>query len=242
MIQDPSKNLTLIVYNTPAPPRYLKVDKKLVRVVLLVVPTLVILFLSASFLYSVFLKNKVSELRSLEPTVMKKLEEQKEKYEAQISQLTQTNSELTLKLSRGSFASETTSSLLSFFIVPLDSKDLRSKELISLEETQIKSSGGKIKLIFNMNNNTSENTKLTGYMTVVQYQGNLVQFYPKYELNEKNLKLEYASGEYYSFSRLRPTEVVFDKLSTLSSRFKVYLFSRTGDLILYKQIGPFNIE
>ena len=31
MIQDPSKEVRLIVYNTPAPPKYIKINKELYR-------------------------------------------------------------------------------------------------------------------------------------------------------------------------------------------------------------------
>ena len=243
MIQDPSKELTIIVYDTPAPPKYLKINKKLIRLILSLTPILIMLLISGSFAYSFYLKKQVSALKSLEPKVKLKLATQKETYEKRISALTRTNQDLTQKLSRGATVADDTASLLSLFTVPLATKDLRSNDLISIEEIKLTTDSNQVKLTFNLvKNNAPEGEKLTGYMTVVQFQGNILQFYPANELNEKNLKLEYASGEYYSFSNLRPSTTTFSKISSKSSRFKIFLFSRTGDLILYQQIGPFNVE
>ena len=240
MIQDPSKEVTLIVYNTPAPPKYIKVNKRLIRYILMIVPALIIFFLAGSLFYSIFLKNKVSELKALEPAILQQLDEQEIAFNAQLKDLKKTNEELTRKLSRGGTTNEGTASLLSLFTIPLGSQDLRGQNMVTLSDIKVTTEKKQIKLNFNMLNNTEN--KLTGYMSVVQYQGPHLQFYPPEELNEKNLKLQYASGEYYSFSRLRPSPVTFEKISSLSSRYKIYLFSKTGDLIFYQQIGPFNIE
>ena len=56
MIQDPSKDLTLIVYNAPKPPRYLKINKKLLRLLLFLVPFLLIIALLTSLASSVYMK------------------------------------------------------------------------------------------------------------------------------------------------------------------------------------------
>lgn len=241
MIQDQSKELTFIVYNSPNPPRYIKIKKGLIRSLLFVLPTFIIFFLSASFVYSLILKNRVSELKSLELNIMKKMEELKIGYESEINTLKSSNAELTEKLSRGS-STQTVTTPLELFISPLGLKDLRAQELITIENPIVEVKGDRIHLKFNLSNNTQNNTKLTGYMTVVQYQGNTLQFFPSQELNEKNLKIEFAKGEYYSFSRLRISEANFEKTNSVSSRYKIYLFSKTGDLVLYKQIGPFNVE
>ena len=57
MIQDPSKDLTLIVYNTPKPPKYLKVNKKLIKTLFILIPFMVITSITFTFIYSMLLKN-----------------------------------------------------------------------------------------------------------------------------------------------------------------------------------------
>ena len=117
MIKDPSKEVTLIVYNTPAPPKYIKVNKRLIRYILMIVPALIIFFLAGSLFYSIFLKNKVSELKALEPAILQQLDEQEIAFNAQLKDLKKTNEELTRKLSRGGTTNEGTASLLSLFTI-----------------------------------------------------------------------------------------------------------------------------
>lgn len=241
MIQNPSKDVTLIVYNTPEPPRYYKLNKGLVRTLIILIPLMVIISISISFLYSVFLKNKISSLKSSVPEKILELQNLNSNLTSELSLVKKTNTTLTEKLSKGS-GSETSISSLGFFTLPIGINDLRSQELIKFEDIKVETVDGKILLKFNMANNSPNNEKLSGFITVVQYQGNLIQFFPDYELPQKNLRLEYTSGESFGFSRFRPTVATFSKFNQTSAKYKIYVFSRTGDLITYKQLGPFNVE
>ena len=127
------------------------------------------------------------------------------------------------------------------FTAPLGLQDVRNKELIIIKDVKIES-GAKIKINFNLENNSPGQEKLSGYLSVIQYQGNMIQFYPTYELSQRNLRLEYTQGESFGFSRFRPTSAEFKKVSKLSTRYKIFIFSRTGDLMAFKQLGPYNIE
>ena len=241
MIQDPSKDITFIVYNTPKPPKYLKVNKRLIKTVILLIPFLIITSISVSFLYSILLKKQVVELRSKEPKIIAELKENTVELEKKLEQVTKENSLLTKKLSLGS-TEETASTNLDLFLKPLGINDLRKKELIKIEGLEVSAKSQEIELSFNLANNSEDSSKLSGYITIVMYQGNLMQYYPNYELGEKNLRLDFAKGETFSFSRFRPTLAKFRKLVNQSARFKIYIFSRAGDLISFSQIGPFNIE
>ncbi len=241
MIRNPSKDLTLIVYNTPKPPRYLKLNKKLIKSLVFIIPILIISSISISFLYSMYLKNKINSLKSKETEIIQQLQDDKEKLLSTVGSLQKTNTTLTKKLSQGS-AQETSITSLGLFTTPLSIEDLREKELLRIESIDLKTEGNVIKFSFNLANNSEQGEKLSGYITVVQFQGNILQFYPEYELGEKNLRLEYSKGESFSFSRFRPTISQFTKVKNTSVRYKIYIFSRTGNLIAYKQAGPFNIK
>jgi hypothetical protein len=239
MIQDPSKELTLIVYNTPKPPKYLKLNKGLIKTLIIVIPLLIISSISISFLYSMYLKNQVNDLRSKEPKIINDLKEDKIKLQSTVKMLEKSNSILTKKLSIGATA-ETSLSSIGLFTAPLGMEDLREKELLKMEGLKLETKGSNIEFSFNLANNSPD--KLSGFLFIVQYQGNQIQFYPNYELGEKNLRLEFSKGESFSFSRFRPTVANFTKTTKSSARYKVFIFSRTGNLIAYKQAGPFNIE
>ena len=235
MIQSQSKEVTLIVYDTPKPPRYFKLNKGLIKTLVILIPLMVVTSITLSFMYSIFLKTRISELRSSEPRRITELKKERALLTQQLTEVKKTNAAITDKLSRGS-SNETSVSALGLFTVPLGIQDL-----IKIEDIKVKTDS-KIKLEFNLANNTSPNEKLSGYISVIQYQGRIIQFYPSYELSAKNLRLEYNSGESFGFTRFRPTVASFDKVSGTSAKYKIYIFSRTGDLLAYKQLGPFNIE
>ncbi len=241
MIQNPSKDLTLIVYNTPSPPRYLKLNKKLIRFFVLIVPTLVILFISMSFMYSMYLKNKVNDLKAKEPKIIADLNGRNSQLLNKISMLQKNNNLLTKKLSMGASV-DSPVSLFGLITPPVGLVDKRGMESIDFTDFKVTSSSKEIRLTFNLDNKTPDNQKLSGHIIVTQYQGQSVQYYPAADLGQKNLRLEYTQGESFGFSRLRPTKVSFKKLGSESVQYKIFIFSRTGDLISLKQIGPFNIE
>ena len=240
MTPNQSRDVTLIVYDTPKPPRYYKLNKSFIKSLVIIIPILVITSISFSLLYSIFLKNKINQITSSEPKRILELKELISKQKTEIQTLSKSNALITEKLSKGA-SGETSVSALGLFTVPVGIQDLRSKELVKLEQVSLKS-GDKIKLTFNLANNSPNNQKFSGYLTVVQYQDNIIQYYPNIELSEKNLRLEYSQGESFGFSRFRPTEAVFEKVSKKSARYKVFIFNRTGDLMVYRQLGPFNIE
>ena len=241
MIQNPSKDLTLIVYNSPKSPKYFKVNKAIIKSMIVIIPLLIISSISISFLYSMFLKNQVNDLRSEEPEIIQALKEQTESLTNQIQSLTSDNKLLTAKLSLGP-SKDTSISSLGLFTVPLGIQDLREKNLLDIKNLTIENTADKTMIKFDLANTSPTNEKLSGYITIVQYQGNHIQFYPDYELGEKNLRLDFSSGEFFSFSRFRPTIGEFKKISKISARFKIYIFSRTGDLIAHRQVGPYNIN
>lgn len=241
MIQDPSKEVTLIVYNSPKPPKYLKINKKLITSFLFIIPVLIISFLTLSFVYSSYLKSRVSSLQSQETKEIVALKTDIQKLETKIKGLENNNKVLTQKVSTGS-SKETSSSILDLLTVPFGFKDLRSQALISFNNVNISVKNKNIYFNFDLANNSPNARKLTGYLTIIQHQENLVQYYPSYDLSPKSLRLEFSKGEYFSFSRLRPTEAKFTKYSSNSAKYKVYIFNKTGDLLAYKQFGPFNIE
>jgi hypothetical protein len=241
MIKSASKDLTFIIYNTPKPPKYIRVNKKLIKSLVIVFPIFVLLSITFSFLYSAYLKNTITDLKSKEPEVILNLKETNLSLEQKISFLEKANKELTQKLSMGALA-ETSYSALNLFTTPLGMKDRRNEELVKFENINISSDKNKITLKFNLANNSPSGDKLSGYISVIQYQDNLIQYYPNYELSPKSMRLEYSKGESFSFSRFRPTVVDIVKKSSSSAKYKVFIFSRTGDLLVYKQLGPFNVN
>lgn len=241
MIQHPSKILTFIVYNGPKAPKYFKINKSFIKALVLIIPCLTISFISLSFLYSMVLKNQVNELRSKEPKMITGLKAEKDRLALEIKALRKDNKLLTNKLSIGP-SKESSLAPLGLFKTPIGLIDLRDKNLLEIKNIKISNTDKETTFSFDLANNFPNSEKLSGYLTVVQFQGNLLQFYPVYELGVKNLRLDFAKGESFSFSRFRPTITTFKKISKISARYKIYIFNRTGDLLAYRQVGPYNIN
>ncbi len=242
MIQNPSKELTLIVYNSPKPPRYIALNKKLLKLFILIIPSLIIFSITLTFTYSIFLKNKINTLKAKEPELIQKFKDSTKELEKNIAELTKNNSILTQKLTLGDTTDKNPINGLSLITPPVGVEDLRLRELLKIEEIKLSSEKNTIKLNFNLANNTEPQTKLAGFISVIMYQGNTIQYYPENALSLKNLRIDFTQGESFSFSRFRPTIAKFKKTSTQSAQFKIFIFSRTGNLLALKQIGPFNIE
>ncbi len=240
MIQNPSKEVTLIVYDTPKPPKYYKLNKGFVKILFIVIPLMIISTISFSLIYSIFLKNKVNALLSSEPQRIVQLKEVIKTQKVEIEDLGKTNSSMTAKLSKAGDG-QTSVSALGLFNVPVGIEDMRPQELIKIEDIKV-SSEKEITLSFNLSNNSPDGKKLSGYLSLVQYQGNQIQFYPDVELSQKTLRLDFSGGESFGFTRFRTTKANFKKTSSKSATYKLYIFSKTGDLLTYKQIGPYNIK
>jgi hypothetical protein len=240
MNQDPSKDLTLIVYNTPNPPQYLKINKGLIKTLFILIPFMVITSITFSFIYSIVLKNKIVSLKSEVPKEIVDLKNKNLALSKSLITFRNTNKSLIQKLSKGG-GTETSLSSMGLFTIPLGLKDLRNRQLVQIKDVKIES-GSTIKLNFNLENSSPGGEKLSGYISVIQYQGSMIQFYPAYELPQRDLRLEYTQGESFGFSRFRPTVVEFKKINKSSTKYKIFIFSRTGDLIAFKQLGPYNID
>ena len=241
MIQSPSKDLTLIVYNSPRRPRYYQLNKRLLKVVLVTVPLLTFISICISFFYSLLLKGQITKMESSVPVQIQRLSSENEMLKAQNKDITKNNLTLTKKISQG-LGEETPITSLGLFTIPTGLQDIRDQKLIKIENIFLESENDIINLKFDLTNNTLDGRKLSGHLYVIQFQENIIQYYPDVQLQEKNLRLEFALGESFGFTRFRNTNASFKKISSKKVKYKVFVFSRDGDFLHYQQLGPFNTE
>lgn len=240
MIQDPSKDLTLIVYNTPKPPRYLKINKKLLRLLLFLVPFLLIIALLSSLASSVYMKKKLETARSQEPEIILGLRQEKSELASKLTAMEKVNANLTKKISQGSDSSP--ASALALFSTPIGYEDMTEKEMAKLENMSANFKQDKIEFRFDLLNNLDNDEKLAGYITIVQYAGNTLQIYPDYDLSIENNRLDFSKGESFVVSRFRPVIAEFRKPQALTVWYKVYIFGRSGNLMNFKVAGPYQVN
>jgi hypothetical protein len=232
MIQDPTKDLTLIVYNTPKPPKYIKINKGLVKSLLFIIPFMVIVSVAFSLFTSFYMKRKLEAAQSQEPKKITALKHQAAKLSAQIDSLQKSNQELTEKISTGSAATGVAASQLALFNTPLGFEDLRDKNFAKIDNFSNQMINGKVTFKFDLINNQQNSKKLSGYITIVQYHSYGISLYPNISLNNKTPLIQYNKGESFHVSRFRPVIAEFSvPQNSASVWYKIFIFSRTGNLL-----------
>lgn len=239
-MQKPSKDLTLIVYNTPHPPRYLKVNKQLIRFLMFAIPILLTLSLLFSFASSIYMKSKLETARSQEPEIILGLRNDKAALQEQVSSLQTDVANLTEKISLG--VGTTASSSLGLFSIPLGYKDITDSDMVKLENMSVNFKQNKIEFRFDLLNNLETDERLAGFIHIIQQSGGEMQFYPDQQFTTEKNRLEFAKGENFVVSRFRPVIAEFSKPQSLNVWYKIFIFNRSGDLINYKIAGPYQVN
>jgi hypothetical protein len=125
---------------------------------------------------------------------------------------------------------------------PIGFKDLTSQNLVKVDNVQFSQNQRGLTVNFDLINNASE-TKITGYALVVQrgHDGQ-VAFYPSHPAYLNVTKVPYNIGEQFGFSRMRPVVASFRHKYLGSNVFTILIFTRAGDLLLKKEVGPYEIK
>ena len=121
MIQKPTDDFTLIVYNSPKPPRFIKINKKLINALVFSIPILLVLSLFFSLSSSVYMKTKLELVKSKEPKIISGLRDERDNLKKEVNLLENNVKELTQKISQGS--SNLPTATLDLFATPLGFED-----------------------------------------------------------------------------------------------------------------------
>lgn len=240
MIGKSSNEVTLIIYDTPSPPKCIKVKKSVVRLFIIIIPLIVLASTGFTLYITSNLKRLELETKRKQPKLINKLKTEIATINQQLEQTQTLNKELEFKVSQGT---PTIGVGASLFKIPLGFTDKSEQVLAKTSNTNFEVNGDTAELKYDLINNGEPGTKLSGYIFVVQINGSNVQFYPENVLSTKDYLVKFNSGESFVASRFRPVIAKFkirDKDEDL--HYKTYIFSRTGDLILQKVFGPFNAQ
>ena len=194
---------------------------------------------------SVYMKRKLENARSQEPEIILSLKKEKTLLAKKVVLLETTNETLTKKISQGKTGIGVTANLtniMALFTAPLGFEDKRAEKLAKLENMTNDSVGNKLLFKFDILNNIVTGIKLAGYITIVQYHRNGLSFYPQYDLSADSPSLEFSKGESFTVSRFRPVIAEFPKPVGTNVWYKIFIFSRTGNLLAFRKAGPFQIN
>jgi hypothetical protein len=240
MMAKSSNEVTLIVYDTPSPPKCIKIKKSVIRLFVIIVPLITAVAIAITLYITSNLKRLEQETQRKQPKLINKLKAEIALINKQLDQTNTLNQELSFKVSQGS---PTIGAGVSLFKIPLGFTDKTEQMLAKTSNTNFEVTNKMAQITFDLTNNGVPGTKLSGYIFVIQLNGSGVKFYPDNTVSTKDYLLKYNSGEAFTASRFRPVVAKF-KVQDIDEDlyYKAFIFSRTGDLILQKVFGPFTAE
>lgn len=257
-----SPEIELIVYDQNTSPRYLRLSRRTLKLVLILLPsiTLIALFLATLSLWNLS-PSKVlstistsSKMTSLQHEISKledensKLQDEIENYKVQASSAqNESNKE------EGPFPENKSGSSipqavvhyqglgqLALFRPVSGQKDATNGSIIKIEGVKVINTRETTNLQFNIINTTGD-VKFQGHIIVLMKQVPGLFVYPEHALGP-DFKVNFSSGEPFATQRFRPVDAPFPRIrKPMSSQFSIYIFSKNGDLAFFQNLS-FNLR
>lgn len=243
-IQQSGHEVSIVIYDAPLPPRYLKFSKKFIRTLFFVVPVTIGLIFFALIIFGLGNKLKDAPTPSI-PTVMTGGDDAKIlELESELEAMKDSNKALQDKLAGlGSTAAPANQEepFLMGIKKPYGMQNLISQNKVTLDQFDLVQESTKSALKFQIIS-TNPETKVTGHVLVFMISESGMMIYPSSANSSLGGGVKYSMGEPFSVSRLRPTNAEFaHKLTGENVKFVVYIFSREGDLLLIKETESYKL-
>ncbi|MCK5884209.1 MAG: hypothetical protein KAG61_11005 [Bacteriovoracaceae bacterium] len=230
--------ISFIVYEYKRPPRFFEMKKSTLRSFFIFFPTISTIFFIAGIISLVQLNifvnkkesSKVTGLRTQIELLKTEVVTAKDETEKLYKKFETTESKIT------------NSQLL--FSIPPAQLDLTENSFFKAEKVSVSSTEKETKLNFNLVNITKGNKRISGYFHILVKTGSGYYFYPNTITQTGSEFINFANGESFTTSRFRPVRAVLpiSKKEFEASKdhmvYKVFIFSRGGDLIFVKNLTP----
>lgn len=239
-IQSSGSEVSIVIYDAPLPPRYLRFSKRSIRFFFVVVPLVLGLIALGLFFWglghrlSVTPKPQIPEVLSEQDTKLRALE-------TEVSSLKESNSLLMEKLSTGAPTTSEDPYLLTIR-KPYGMQDLSKQKLVSVDQFTVEQDVNKVSFRFQIINANAE-SRVVGHVVAFLLSENALVAYPPAANAQMAAGIKYSAGETFAVSRLRPTNAEFFlRPAGKEMSFMIYIFSREGDLLLNQKLGPYPVE
>ena len=238
-LEERSKEVSIVIYDAPRPPRYLKFNKSFLSWMLYGVPALIGFSILISLILAIAPLTRDSikspSLDISNPMRDNNEETKLKEIEARVSELEAENQVLQNKLA--DTPAEATDLYFGQVLRPYGSQNLIDKGFLQLEQIEFAHDAQKSVLKFQLINPRPE-ARISGHIIVFQYSGTETKVYPGTLQNNTLNGIKFSQGESFAVSRLRPTVAEFSGLSASNKvKFVIYIFNREGDLIV-KHVTP----
>ena len=227
MLQTKNKDYTVVLHDGPLPPRFFKINKKLLKFTILLIVLITFLSILLSLIYTTYIQNKVERSKNAVPVEIQRLSSKLKNTQKLLLSEKKLVKNLQYKIANPSADNTVVNSLIP---LPVGFKDLRSLKMASVENIVVNNEEKSSILKFDIYNNTKEDIRLSGYIYVFRMTEGLIESYPEQKLDGYKL----TDGESFTITKFRPTRIELKK-TQLESLYKIFVFSRTGDLLDYKE-------
>jgi hypothetical protein len=237
MLNKAAKDLTLIIYDSPAPPRQIKLSKITLKLFFIASSILIITSIGVTAYILANLQRIENQSISKQPKLINDFKLQIAELKLSLEQKDNFIKEQERKISDGARSLGIPANI---FQTPLGFTDRTDQNPAQIEDVKFEHKDNVSTLNFNLLNVNEEGQKLSGYIFIMQIGVSQVKFYPELNLNSGEFFFKYNMGEAFTASRFRPVMAKFTNYGQEELQYKVFIFSRTGDLLLEQLIGPFN--
>ncbi len=238
-LEEKSNEVSIVIYDAPRPPRYLKFNKSFLSWMFYGVPLIIGVGIIISALLvlgpktgTVSIKAPTLELpSSSENSDSQKINENQER----IKELEVENTNLQNKLSNTPV--EGNDIYFGQILHPYGSQNLTDKGILQLDQIEFVQDAQKTGIKFQLINPHPEH-RISGHIIVFQYSATESKVYPGILQNSVMEGIKFSQGESFAVSRLRPTISEFSGLSASPKvKYVIYIFNREGDLLI-KYVTP----
>jgi hypothetical protein len=242
-IQQSGSEVSIVIYDAPLPPRYLRVSKRFVRTLFIVVPVFIGLIMMALVAFGIGSRIKDAPAPSL-PKVISDDEAKIRSLEAEIESLKNSTAALQDKLTgQGSAPAQggQEEPYLMSIRKPYGMQNLMAENRVTLDQFEYIQDKNKTSFKFQIIS-SSPDTKVTGHVIVFMVSSNGLVAYPPTANVAMEQGVKFSVGEPFAVSRLRPTNAEFAGTPAGESvKFVIYIFTREGDLLLIKESEAYKI-
>lgn len=244
MIFRPSSKITFVLYEDQKVSKCFQFSKKTLRFLFILLPLLVISIGIVCLFLLAYVQDLNLQTKTLAPKIMAAYQEEKSEMLQTIEQLQKQYQESLDKISTTQVAVNKDNTILPLFRPTLGHKDLSVTNILNVENIEVEFQDKEVFLKFNLLNNNTNGEKISGHIIAIMKNGPNLTFYPSEDLNFDDAITTFNMGEKFTISRFRPVVANFPKESISDSKafFKVYIFSRLGDLLYQKSLGPVEVK
>ncbi|MFA5584844.1 MAG: hypothetical protein WDA09_11590 [Bacteriovoracaceae bacterium] len=240
-IQSKSQEVSVVIYDSPLPPKYFTFKKSFLKTLLFVTPLILLIIFTALFIWAFGSHLKYAPKPKF-PELINKEQARILELEGIVKELSISHKNLTDKLSSTPEV-QAPSEMVNLLAIrkPYGMQNLISKNFVSLDNLKVKFTPGQVHLDFHILN-SNQDARISGHVLVFLISKNQFIAYPEISTSSLIEGIKYTQGEAFSVTRLRPTLANFSLPASDTAKFIVYIFSREGDLLLMKETQEFKME